>query len=48
VIIEGALLDDDAAFALSAEAARDVFRSEDFQEGPRAFIEKRAPNWLGR
>ena len=48
VIIEGALLDDDAAFALSAEAARDVFRSEDFQEGPRAFVEKRAPNWLGR
>ena len=48
VIIEGALLDDDEAFALSAEAARDVFRSEDFQEGPRAFIEKRAPNWLGR
>ncbi|MDP6160499.1 MAG: enoyl-CoA hydratase-related protein, partial [Acidimicrobiales bacterium] len=48
VIIEGALLDDDEAFALSAEAARDVLRSEDFQEGPRAFIEKRAPNWLGR
>ena len=48
VIIEGSLLDDDAAFALSAEAARDVFHSEDFQEGPRAFIEKRAPNWLGR
>jgi len=48
VIIEGALLGDDEAFALSAEAARDVFRSEDFQEGPRAFIEKRAPNWLGR
>ncbi|HJM73568.1 MAG TPA: crotonase/enoyl-CoA hydratase family protein [Acidimicrobiales bacterium] len=48
VIIEGALLDDDEAFALSAEVASDVFRSEDFQEGPRAFIEKRAPNWLGR
>ena len=48
VIVEASLLDDDAAFALSAEASRDVFRSEDFQEGPRAFIEKRAPNWLGR
>ena len=48
VIVEASLLDDDAAFALSAEVSRDVFRSEDFQEGPRAFIEKRAPNWLGR
>jgi crotonobetainyl-CoA hydratase len=25
-----------------------LFRSEDFVEGPRAFAEKRAPNWAGR
>lgn len=25
-----------------------VFRSEDAKEGPRAFAEKRAPNWTGR
>ncbi|MFV0318188.1 MAG: crotonase/enoyl-CoA hydratase family protein [Microthrixaceae bacterium] len=27
--------------------ARVVFRSEDSREGPRAFAEKRAPNWTG-
>jgi len=48
VIVDGALLGDDEAFALSAEAAREVFRSEDFKEGPLAFIEKRPPKWQGR
>jgi enoyl-CoA hydratase len=32
-----------------SKAARDrVAASEDYQEGPRAFIEKRAPRWTGR
>ena len=48
VIIDGALLGDDEAFALSAEAARKVFLTEDFREGPLAFIEKRPPEWQGR
>lgn len=32
----------------SGRAQAAVYRSEDFQEGPRAFIEKRAPRWTGR
>jgi len=41
-------LDDDALWALSGEASRAIRETEDFQEGPRAFIEKRAPRWTGR
>jgi len=48
VVVDGALVDEEQGFALSREAAGEVFRSEDFREGPRAFIEKRPPNWQGR
>ena len=30
------------------QAAARNMQSEDYQEGPRAFIEKRAPRWSGR
>ena len=41
-------LDDAALARLSEEGQQRVMRTEDFQEGPRAFIEKRTPRWVGR
>lgn len=34
--------------ALSTEATRVVMRTQDAKEGPRAFVERRAPVWTGR
>ena len=38
----------EAAMALKLDAVRALFNSEDFIEGPKAFAEKRPPNWKGR
>lgn len=40
--------DDAALHRLSAEAQARVMQTDDFQEGPRAFIEKRPPHWTGK
>lgn len=40
--------DEDALWESTARAAARVARSEDFAEGPRAFVEGRRPRWVGR
>jgi enoyl-CoA hydratase/carnithine racemase len=35
-------------FALQARLGAELQQSEDAKEGPRAFVEKRAPRWAGR
>jgi enoyl-CoA hydratase len=39
---------DDDNWARTAKEFGALFSTEDFLEGPRAFIEKRPPNWKGR
>jgi len=41
-------LDDDALFELGLQAQERVMKTDDFAEGPRAFIEKRPAVWKGR
>lgn len=48
VVLEAATTDDETLWNMSAKGFAVVAGTEDFQEGPRAFIEKRAPNWQGR
>ena len=44
----GTALGAEAGFAASKELHKAVYASEDAQEGPRAFVEKRKPVWRGR
>lgn len=48
VAVQAFDLDVNAMAKLSGEAMRAMMETQDFQEGPRAFIEKRPPQWQGR
>jgi enoyl-CoA hydratase len=36
------------AYRIESELSSEVFSSEDAKEGPKAFAEKRTPNWKNR
>jgi enoyl-CoA hydratase len=48
VVLDTLAATEDEGWAITAKAMSSVVRSEDFAEGPRAFIEKRPPQWKGR
>ncbi len=47
-VVRGLKTSLDEAYKIEMKLANRVFRSEDAKEGPRAFAEKRTPEWKGR
>ena len=48
VVMAALSANDVELWKVTADAMSITVRTEDFQEGPRAFIEKRPPKWTGR
>jgi enoyl-CoA hydratase len=47
-VIRGLSTTLDEAYGIEAELANGIFASEDAKEGPKAFAEKRVPNWQAK
>jgi enoyl-CoA hydratase len=47
-VLRGLAVDMEAAYEIEQELSVKVFSSDDAKEGPKAFAEKRPPNWSGR
>jgi enoyl-CoA hydratase len=47
-VLEGLKLDMREAYKNESKIAQEVFMTDDAKEGPKAFAEKRAPQWQGR
>lgn len=48
IVLRGLSVSRENAFILEQELGIPIFRTEDAQEGPRAFLEKRKPNFQGK
>jgi enoyl-CoA hydratase len=48
VAVRAFMDEDDALWRASGKEFGNVAQTKDYKEGPRAFIEKRAPNWQGK
>jgi enoyl-CoA hydratase len=47
-VLRGLLTDMDEAYDIEQEIAGQVFQTEDAKEGPKAFKEKRQPEWKAK
>ena len=47
-LLDGLETTEEEALKIATQAGRALFGTEDFKEGPRAFVEKRPPVWKGR
>ena len=47
-VLRGLAVDQREAYKIESELAGQIFSSEDAKEGPKAFAEKRPPNWQGK